>query len=133
MDALSFGRQALAAADRASAELFGRSALEHATTADERHAALSFCSEVARQGGQIAEAIALLLRALPHASDPARRAAVQFRLAKLYEHEQGDLVRALVHARGTEPVEGPEQHGRRLGRLYRRLLRQQEQGCAGGV
>jgi hypothetical protein len=51
---------------------------------------------------------------------------VHLRLAKLFEHEQGDLARALVHARGTELVEGAALHGRRLGRLHRRLMRQHD-------
>lgn len=50
-------------------------------------------------------------------------ARLHFSLAKLYEHDQHDVGRALRHARNTEPVEGPALHGRRLGRLYRRLLR----------
>ena len=129
-DALSFGKLALAAADLPSAERFGHSALEHAMTDAERFAALAFCSEVARQGGQLQPAIALLLQALASAPGAEQRAGVHFRLAKLYEHELGDLGRALHHARGTEPVEGPALHGRRLGRLYRRLLRQQEASYA---
>ena len=82
--------------------------------------------DVAQKAGELDQAIAQLLHALACTADPEQRAAVHFRLAKLYEHEQGDLARALQHARGTEPAEGPELHGRRLGRLYRRLLRQPE-------
>jgi len=132
-DALSFARLALAAGDLASAELFGDHALEHAETESDRFAALTFRAALERQRGDTPRAIALLSSALGCAPGPEQRAAVHFKLAKLYEHEVGDLARALAHARGTEPVEGPLLHGRRLGRLVRRLLRQDEAGSAGGT
>jgi hypothetical protein len=49
---------------------------------------------------------------------------VHLALARLYERQLRDLTRAHAHARFTLPAEGPEAHGRRLGRLRRRLLRQ---------
>ena len=132
LDALSFGRLALAAGDALSAQTFAASALEHSLQDKERFLALSFCSEVARQRADTDQAIAFLKRALACAPSLLQRAAVHFRLAKLYEHELGDMARALVHARGTEPVEGAALHGRRLGRLYRRLLRQPDAPAADG-
>jgi tetratricopeptide (TPR) repeat protein len=121
-DALSFGRVALRARDALRAQAFAQRALEDRDAAGD---ALWLCSEVERQLGRTPEAIACLERALEQTLPSERRAHVHFTLAKMYEHEQGDLERALHHARRTEPVEGPALHGRRLGRLHRRLLRRE--------
>jgi uncharacterized protein YprB with RNaseH-like and TPR domain len=87
--------------------------------------ALLLASDVQRQLGDPTRAVELLERALAHTLEPPLRAALHFALAKLYEHDQAAPATALRHARHTESVEGPLAHGRRLGRLYRRLLRQQ--------
>lgn len=135
-DALGFGKLALRAREITRAREFGHAALGSATGPPRARTALRFCAEVELRLGRVAEAIALLQRALevPEASPNGRAAdgakvelaGIHFSLAKLYEHEQHDFARALHHARETEPIEGPELHGRRLGRLYRRLLRSAE-------
>lgn len=136
-DALHFGKLALRAHDLERARGFGQDAFEHSTSAQQARAALTLCAEVEHKLGRVGDAISLLQRALEHAerdqgirssgstsaNDAFAAAHLHFSLAKLYEHEQHDLARALRHARNTEPVEGPNLHGRRLGRLYRRLLR----------
>jgi uncharacterized protein len=125
-DALHFGKLALRARDLERARSFGSDAVSHSVCEREAHAALTLCAEIEHKLGRIPEAIALLERAVEHAEaagEALAAAQLHFMLAKLYEHEQHDLARALRHARNTEPVEGPSLHGRRLGRLYRRLLR----------
>jgi uncharacterized protein len=87
--------------------------------------ALLLASDVQRQRGDTAHATELLEQALAYTLEPPLMAALHFALAKLYEHDQAAPAAALRHARHTEPIEGPLAHGRRLGRLYRRLLRQQ--------
>lgn len=122
-DALYFGKLALRAGDYARARGFGEQALEHSSCPIERGAALTLCAEIEHKLGSSDAAIELFERAVEIAADDLAKAQLHFMLAKLYEHEQHDLARALRHARYTEPVEGPCHHGRRLGRLYRRLLR----------
>jgi uncharacterized protein len=131
-DALHFGKLALRARDMARARQFGEEAFTHSTCPREARAALTLSAEIEHRLGHVPEAIAFLLRALEQAelvaahaqeTDALAAAQLHFMLAKLYEHEQHDLARALRHARNTEPVEGPNLHGRRLGRLYRRMLR----------
>ena len=85
--------------------------------------ALLLASDVQRQLGDTVHAAELLEAALLYTSSPPLRAATHFALAKLYEHDQGALAAALRHARHTELIEGSVAHGRRLGRLHRRLLR----------
>jgi tetratricopeptide (TPR) repeat protein len=144
-DALGFGKVALRAREIERARAFGDDAFATSTCAREARAALVFRAEVERKLGRVPEAIALLQRVIELAAPgdnqrtsggharaetlaqhEAELASVHFCLAKLYEHEQRDFARALVHARNTESAEGPELHGRRLGRLYRRLLRSAE-------
>jgi uncharacterized protein YprB with RNaseH-like and TPR domain len=91
---------------------------------DTVRAALLLASDVQRQLGDTIRAAELLETALLHTSAPPLRAATHFALAKLYEHDHGALAAALRHARHTELIEGSLAHGRRLGRLHRRLLRQ---------
>jgi hypothetical protein len=128
-DALHFGKLALRACDFERARSFGEQALSHSMCPREARVALTLCSEIELKLGRLPEAIEFLERALGLGSvagdldETFARAHLHFTLAKLYEHEQHDLGRALRHARNTEPVEGPAFHGRRLGRLYRRLLR----------
>jgi tetratricopeptide (TPR) repeat protein len=132
-DALHYGKIALRARDFERARTFGEDALTHSHCQRQARAALTLCAEIEQKLGRIPDAIAHLERALEYAqqlsasaasgSDALAEAHLHFTLAKLYEHEQHDLVRALRHARNTELVEGPSLHGRRLGRLVRRLLR----------
>ena len=60
-------------------------------------------------------------QALELSTEAARRAVLHVLLAKLYEHGLRDMRAAYRHARCTEPAEGPELQGRRLGRLTRKL------------
>lgn len=128
-DALYFGKLALRARDFVRARNFGEQAVSHSIGPRETRAALALCAEVEHKLGRIPQAIAFFeraaeLQAAPgDAGDALAKAQLHFTLAKLYEHEQHDLARAWRHARNTELVEGPGLHGRRLGRLYRRLLR----------
>jgi uncharacterized protein YprB with RNaseH-like and TPR domain len=128
-DALYFGKLALRARDFERARSFGQQAFSHSVGPREARAALTLCAEIEHKLGSIPEAVAFLERALELETctdDPVEafaKAHLHFTLAKLYEHEQHDLARALRHARNTQLVEGPSPHGRRLGRLYRRLLR----------
>ncbi|MET0385525.1 MAG: ribonuclease H-like domain-containing protein [Polyangiales bacterium] len=126
LDAVSFGRVALRAGQLERAGELAAWAQEHGAhhvDTDVLARALVFGSDVERQRGRLAESIALLERARVHQRVPLSRRRLHFRLAKRDEHELGDLTAALRHARNTEAVEGADLHGRRLGRLHRRLLR----------
>lgn len=126
-DALAFARISWRARDRERALHFARAALANAVAAEEQRRALLLCGEVERKSGDVREAIALLEQANALQSE----AAVHCALAKLYEHACNDFARALQHARHTEACEGPERHGRRMGRLYRRLLRRDRSRAPG--
>jgi len=123
-DAISFGRLALRAGDGERAARFAAWAVEHGVDRADLRRALIFSSDVERHFGRLSEALARLEEALSHTDDAHLRSRLHFKLAKHYEHEQRDLARALRHARNTELIEGPLLHGRRLGRLHRRILRQ---------
>jgi uncharacterized protein len=125
-DTLAFGKVALRVRDEQRAQAFAQAALAAGACpshpADFAQRAFLFASEVSRQQGDDTRTLALLEQALSVAHEPQPRAAIHLTLAKLYEHEHASFAAALRHARHTEPVEGPHAHGRRLGRLYRRLL-----------
>ena len=64
-------------------------------------------------------------RAIDYHHDGVRMCGVAFvhhALAKVYEHNLKDFGAAHRHARYTIEIEGPLQHGRRIGRLRRKLL-----------
>jgi uncharacterized protein YprB with RNaseH-like and TPR domain len=122
-DALAFGRLALRIRDNQRALACARAALAASHEPAVSCRALVFASEVWRQLGDVAQAAQSLEAALPLAVDLPLRAALHFALAKLYEHDLDQLAAALQHAHYTEPVEGPLTHGRRIGRLHRKLLR----------
>jgi len=132
-DAVSFGRLALRVRDRERAAAFAYSALEHGTSRDELLCALVFGSDVERQLGRTGHAVVLLERALEYCDDARQRARLHFVLAKLYEHAEGDLERALCHAHHTEPIEGALRHARRLARLQRRLTRREVSAANEGM
>jgi uncharacterized protein YprB with RNaseH-like and TPR domain len=125
-DALCFGRLALQARNLPRAVSFAEAALAASEAGELRARSLLFASQVQRRAGDPAQAVALLeqLLALPAAEPLA--STIHFALAKLYEHALGELRCALRHARYTEAVEGSAAQGRRLGRLYRRLLKRAE-------
>jgi uncharacterized protein YprB with RNaseH-like and TPR domain len=131
-DAVAFGRLALRMRDSERALACSRAALAGSDASDVTCRALLFASDVQRQLGDFERSARLIEQALLGAAPLPLRAAMHFVLAKLYEHELDELAAALRHARHTEPVEGPVAHGRRLGRLHRRLLRRGS-GRAGSV
>ncbi|HEY2735243.1 MAG TPA: ribonuclease H-like domain-containing protein [Polyangiales bacterium] len=141
-DALAFGKLALRARDPAHALRCARAALiasgaheslsvpsgagESLSLKAERdlaRRALLFASEIEKKRGDSGRAATLLEHALTHTSDLPLRAAIHVALAKLYEHDRRELAAAFRHALQTEAIEGPHAHGRRLGRLHRRILR----------
>ena len=122
-DALAFGRLALRVSATEHALSCARAALANSADAVCTHDALVFESAVQKRLGRNAQAAELLERALAHAATHGQRSALHFALAKLYEHQLADPARALRHARQTEALESATAHGRRLGRLHRRLLR----------
>jgi uncharacterized protein YprB with RNaseH-like and TPR domain len=125
-DAISYGRVALRARDCERARAFAQVAIALNLAGDDRARALILAADVERHLGEMTQAVALLERALAHSLHEPRRWQLHMTLTKLYEHEHGDLEGALRHARQTEPIEGPMLHGRRLGRLHRRLMRRQD-------
>lgn len=126
-DHLAYARVAARADDAERALQFARAAVAGGAggAAEEVVAidALSLIAEVQRKRGQPTEAVEALHQALPRSRNPEQLAHLHFALAKLYEHGLRDWGRAREHARHTEPAEGAQAHGRRLGRLSRRLLR----------
>ena len=122
-DALAFGKLALRMRDGTRALACAQAALAGSHEAAATCRALMFASDVRRQLGELAQAAQLIEQALTLAVHPPLRAALHFALAKLYEHDLELLAAALRHAQHTELAEGPLAHGRRLGRLHRRLLR----------
>jgi tetratricopeptide (TPR) repeat protein len=122
-DALAFGRLSLRARDAERALRFANAALSSSDADAVTRHALLFASEVRRELGETRHAAELLEQALLLAPEPPLRASIHVRLAKLYEHDLDQLSSALRHARHTEAAEGAHGHGRRLGRLHRRLLR----------
>lgn len=122
-DHLAYARVAARADDAERALHFARAAVDGGGAEAVAVDALSLIAQVQRKRGQPGEAAEALHQALPRSSDPGQLAELHFALAKLYEHGLRDWGRARHHARHTEPVEGPQAHGRRLGRLSRRLLR----------
>jgi uncharacterized protein YprB with RNaseH-like and TPR domain len=131
-DSLAFARMAWRARDLDRARALAAAALAdsadaHARDLEAQRAQLDarlFSAELARQLGDVDDAIAHYQRALSLRASEEQHALVHCALAKLYEHDRRDLSRALAHARHTEACEGPHAHGRRLGRLYRRVLRE---------
>jgi uncharacterized protein YprB with RNaseH-like and TPR domain len=122
-DHLAYAKVALRAGDvaraRAFAEAAARGGAEHAVEYD----ALWLCAAVARRAGDAASAIQALERALAIAACERSAARVHLALTRVYERLHKDVQRAHQHARFTLAYEGPEAHGRRLGRLRRRLER----------
>ncbi len=78
-------------------------------------------AKIAKRRGIWHEHEGHLLEAVVDAYDELHRAAAHLALAKFYEHKTRDYVRALEHAKHTEPVEGLEACARRCQRLASRL------------
>jgi len=124
LDALAFGRLSLRVRDGTRAQAFARLAIEISEGSELSRQAWSFSGEVERRVGDVTSAVAHFEQALALSSLPGEVAALRVVLSKLYEHALRDWLSAYRHARHTEPAEGPLAHGRRLGRLWRKLERQ---------
>jgi uncharacterized protein YprB with RNaseH-like and TPR domain len=124
LDALAYGKLALRVADGERAAAFAIAAVAASEGSPLASHAWSFRGEVARRSREAEAAVRHYEQALDLCEDAARRAALHVTLAKLYEHGLQNLRGAYRHARETELAEGPELHGRRLGRLTRKLERQ---------
>jgi uncharacterized protein YprB with RNaseH-like and TPR domain len=122
-DHLAYARVALRAQDLERAEGFAAAAARGGGAARLTAEAHSLSAAVARKRGDPGSAAAARQRALEVAPCEQSEAAAHIALAKLNEHQLKDLLSAHRHARWTLPIEGPEAHGRRLGRLRRRLER----------
>jgi hypothetical protein len=122
-DHLAFAKVALRAKDFERAESFARAAAQSTdqdALACEAHGVFASSS---RKRGDAAAAIEALHASLERARTIEEVAATHLALAKLYERAAKDARKAYAHALHTMEVEGPEAHGRRLGRLHRKLLR----------
>ncbi|HEX7480574.1 MAG TPA: ribonuclease H-like domain-containing protein [Polyangiales bacterium] len=122
-DNLAFARLALRASDAQRALSFARAALEASGQGGLKLSALTLLGQVHRRFGDCRAAAEVLEQAVPLASSCNEADLLHFALAKLYEHELGELALAYRHALHSEAAEGPLSHGRRLGRLRRRLER----------
>jgi uncharacterized protein YprB with RNaseH-like and TPR domain len=122
-DHLAYAQVALRARDLERAEGFARAAAEGGGEVGVSAQAHGLAAKVARRRGDARAAAEAWQRALQVAPCELTAAEAHCALAKLYEHALKDLRRARAHARMTMPAEGPVAHGRRLGRLHRRLLR----------
>jgi uncharacterized protein YprB with RNaseH-like and TPR domain len=120
---LACARVALKARDLGRAQAFARAAADGGGDAVLSRAAHALCAQVAKKRGDTLDAASAWLRALELQASAANNAQVHLALARLYERDLRDLPRAYAHARWTWPAEDARAHGRRLGRLHRRLLR----------
>jgi uncharacterized protein YprB with RNaseH-like and TPR domain len=120
-DHLAYAKLALRGRDFERARAFAEAA-----ACDEQLGtpALLLAAAAARLTGEFEAARGCYERALALAPDEPTRASVDLALARFHERKLKDLVAAYRHARGTLLAEGPEAHGRRLGRLRRRLERE---------
>ncbi len=124
-DSLAFARLAMRASETARAFDFVKAALEGEGTSTLKASALALLGDLHRRQGDAQAAAAVLEEGLLLITDASASAQAHFVLAKLYEHELSELALANRHALHTELAEGPVAHGRRLGRLRRRLLLRQ--------
>jgi uncharacterized protein YprB with RNaseH-like and TPR domain len=121
---LACARVALKARDLERAHAFARAAADGGGAPALTHDAHVLCAAVAKKRGEAEGAASAWLQALAAGDQSSvRAAAAHLALARLYERDLRDLPRAYAHARRTMPAEGPTAHGRRLGRMSRRLLR----------
>jgi uncharacterized protein YprB with RNaseH-like and TPR domain len=123
LDHLAYARLALRASDLERARAFADAVLETSELAAHRTEALWLLARVWLRRGEPASAIGTLERALHSCACEEESSAVHLALARLHEHKVKAPGRAYYHARRTLAAEGSEAHGRRLGRLHRRLLR----------
>jgi uncharacterized protein YprB with RNaseH-like and TPR domain len=122
-DHLAYARVALRAQDLERAHVFAVAAAAGSDTAELTHGALLLSAAVERRRGDPHAAADAWQAALAAARDETAIAQAHLALSRLYERQLKDLRRAHHHARFTLPAEAAEMHGRRLGRLRRRLER----------
>jgi uncharacterized protein len=123
-DALAFARLAARADAGERAGAFAQAVIDGGFGDAHTRAAYELLCQVERRAGDPQAAARALEDALAFARTETERATLHFALAKLYEHELRDAQRAHLHALHTERIEGPAAHGKRLGRLRRRLFKQ---------
>jgi uncharacterized protein len=123
LDHLAYAKLALRGADLVRAQAFADAALAGGGAARLALQAQSLRALIARRRGDAHGAALAFQAALAHAGCELSAGRVHLALSRLYERQLRDLARAHSHARFTLPVEGPVAHGRRLGRLRRRLER----------
>jgi hypothetical protein len=119
---LAFAKVALRARDFQRAEAFA-----HAVTSGGARVALvreahELVATSSKRRGDVGGAVAALHASLERAETAEQAALVHHALAKVYEHSLKDWSAAHAHARHTLAIEGPDAHGRRIGRLRRKLL-----------
>ena len=121
---LGYAKVALRAGDLARARAFGRAAAEGGGAREVRLRALEVQARVARRLGELQAEASAWREALGCVAAGAREdeARVHLALSRLYEHKLKDFAQAYRHARFTLDAEGEVAHGRRLGRLHRKLL-----------
>jgi tetratricopeptide (TPR) repeat protein len=123
-DHLAYAKLAFRARDGERAVSFARAAIEGGGGRELERDAETLSARVAQRRGDVAAAVSAWQRVLELSRDEISAAQAHFALAKLYEHGLRDFAAARQHARFTLAVEGELGHGRRLGRLQRRLLSQ---------
>ncbi|MDD9971877.1 MAG: ribonuclease H-like domain-containing protein [Myxococcales bacterium] len=121
-DHLAYARLAVRVQDETRALAFAEAAAAGAEDDELRVRAGLLSAEVMRRRGDYAGAATCLQAVLSATGVCALASEVHLALAKLYEHRLRDLPLAHRHALHTLDSEGPQSHGRRLGRLRRRLL-----------
>jgi uncharacterized protein YprB with RNaseH-like and TPR domain len=125
-DHLAYAKVALRGNDLVRACAFAEAAAAGTTSAELRMQAAWVRALAERRRGDLKAAALAYDEALAHAACERTAGTLHLALARLYERQLRDCARAHRHARFTLPAEGAEAHGRRLGRLRRKLLRMLE-------
>jgi uncharacterized protein YprB with RNaseH-like and TPR domain len=119
---LAFAKVALRARDYERAEAFARAAVDGGGADALARQAHQVVAASSRKRGDVASSVAALVACLARTRNAFEAATVHYALAKVYEHGLKDFRAAHRHALYTLDIEGPKAHGRRLGRLRRKLL-----------
>jgi len=119
---LAFAKVALRARDFERAEAFARAAAGGGAESDVVRAAHQLVAASSKKRGDVAAELSALRACLERTQTQPQAAFVHHALAKVYEHNLKDFGAAHTHARHTLEIEGPLAHGRRIGRLRRKLL-----------
>jgi len=122
IDHLAFAKVAMRARDFERAEAFARAATGGGGASAVVRDAHQVVAATSRKRGDLGAAVRALLACLERTETALQAAFVHHALAKIYEHDLKDFGAAHRHARHTLEIEGPLAHGRRIGRLRRKLL-----------